>query len=446
MPSQFLPTAHVETPRLAPAFRYHPSRLFVETSSRCNLNCLVCIKQNQGNTAIHGDMDLGTFEALKDVLPRLDALVLNGIGEPLLNHHLEMFISQAKKNMSEQGWIGFQTNGNLLSNLRALALVDAGLDRICLTMDGVSLSAFGALRTTGQLLDLEMAFSAIVSSKAICSRPDLQVGVEFVVTTHNIRQLPAAIAWAAVRGATFAIVSDLNHSGAFVPIEIPFAANTDEELSLFHAWKSKADDAGVNIDRYFELLWKHGRTPEEQRIINFVESMRSLARSHGALLTVKQPLGTENTCSAEVDEAFDRAMSIARETGLDLRLPRIAGLGRGDSVFIEQGAAFISWDGRMYPGYHLRSRCRSCANGWLHPVQPAVFGNVHKRSVLDIWNSVKFRSYRRSVLKHDNQLCPESTSLRQNGVWNNYYGEDGSLNPEPCGGCRRSSSGFRCME
>src|SRR6266568_1573873 len=118
MPLHFLPTSPVETSSLVPAFRDHPSRLFVETSGRCNLNCLVCIRQNHGNSAIRGDMELATFDALKEVFPRLDALVLNGIGEPLLNHHLEMFISQAKKYMPGQSWIGFQTNGNLLSNLR----------------------------------------------------------------------------------------------------------------------------------------------------------------------------------------------------------------------------------------------------------------------------------------------------------------------------------------
>ena len=31
-----------------PALREHPSKLFVETTSRCNLNCVMCMKQNGG--------------------------------------------------------------------------------------------------------------------------------------------------------------------------------------------------------------------------------------------------------------------------------------------------------------------------------------------------------------------------------------------------------------
>ncbi len=39
-----------------PAFREHPSKLFVETTSRCNLNCVMCMKQNDG-AATDGDLE-----------------------------------------------------------------------------------------------------------------------------------------------------------------------------------------------------------------------------------------------------------------------------------------------------------------------------------------------------------------------------------------------------
>jgi len=447
MPTHFPSTEHTETLRLAPAFRDYPSRLFIETSSRCNMSCLVCVKQNPDNISSHGDMDLATFETLKEVFPRLDALVLNGTGEPLLNQHLEMFISQAKKNMSSQGWIGFQTNGYLLSNLRALALVDAGLDRICLTMDDVSLSAFGATRTGGQWLDLEPAFSAIASSKAICSRPELQVGVEFVVTSDNLPELPAAINWAAARGATFAIVSDLNPHSETASNQYP-AAGSDEASSLFHAWKGKADNAGVNIDRYFELLWKHDRTPEEQRIVNFVESMRSIARYRDVQLSQNHPVIPEISSSQVADQAFERVRRIARETGVDLMFPHADRFIRGDSGYIEQTAAFISWDGEMYSGDHFRNRCRSCASGWPRPVQTAVFGNVLKSGVLDIWNSVEFRSYRRKTLQQNKRRSSGSGGSDSDPAHNSriHTAVRGAADSEPCGGCRRSSGVFHYME
>src|SRR6185369_5795444 len=138
-------------PWTAPALREHPSRLFVETTSRCNLSCDMCMKQNSLGGACEGDLSPLTFDALEVALPHLDALVLNGVGEPLLNSHLENYINKARKLMPACGWIGFQTNGILLNNLRAMSLVDAGLDRVCLSMDGISPTTFSTIRTGGQL-------------------------------------------------------------------------------------------------------------------------------------------------------------------------------------------------------------------------------------------------------------------------------------------------------
>ena len=54
----------------APAFREYPSKLFVETTSRCNLNCAMCMKQNDG-AAGDGDLAPDTFAALENAFPTL---------------------------------------------------------------------------------------------------------------------------------------------------------------------------------------------------------------------------------------------------------------------------------------------------------------------------------------------------------------------------------------
>lgn len=191
----FLSCAEISTAEsgVAPPFRDYPSKLFVETTSRCNLSCVMCPKQSSNGASLDGDLMPDTFSALNAMFPHLDALVLNGIGEPLINVHLEKFIAQARKLMPGQGWIGFQSNGLLLNNLRSISLVNAGLDRICLSMDGVTPSTFSTIRAGGQLLDLERALSAITAAKAVCSRPDLLIGVEYVIMRNNLEELPAAL-------------------------------------------------------------------------------------------------------------------------------------------------------------------------------------------------------------------------------------------------------------
>ena len=429
-----------------PALREYPSKLFVETTSRCNLNCVMCAKQNQAGSTTDGDLELSTFTALKDVFPYIDALVLNGIGEPLLNSRLEQFIAQAKKKMPRQSWIGFQSNGLLLNDLRAISLVDAGLDRICLSMDGVSPSTFSTIRAGGQLLDLECALSAMVSAKKMCSQPELQIGVEYVVMRDNLEELPAALQWAAARGANFAIVSHLHPYDEQHLDQCAYDTCTDEALSLFHVWNSKAQLAGVEMQRYFELLWKYKKTPEEQRILNFVDTMRADAHYRGISLDLKRLFAMDYSRIEAVDTAFEQALEVARQTGLDLRLPEIVPRGRRSCNFIEEGGAFISWDGSMHPCYQLWHKCHSYANGWQHPVQPRVFGNVIERGVLEIWNSQGFRSYRQNVLKHDYPSCTGCNCSPCDNVLNETFEQDCYVNTEPCGSCLWNSGVFRCLD
>lgn len=64
--------------------RNHPSKLYVETTTRCNLRCSMCVKQAAGANIPDEDMDMAVFEALVPAFPHLEGLLLNGIGEPLL--------------------------------------------------------------------------------------------------------------------------------------------------------------------------------------------------------------------------------------------------------------------------------------------------------------------------------------------------------------------------
>jgi putative metalloenzyme radical SAM/SPASM domain maturase len=434
-------------PALSPAFLAYPSKLFVETTSRCNLSCVMCMKQNaDGSKTRDGDLESTTFLALEGALPNLDALVLNGVGEPLLNTRLEQFITRAKKLMPGGSWIGFQSNGILLTNLRAISLLDAGVDRICLSMDGVDATTFGAIRAGSQLLDLEQALSALISAKAICARPELEIGVEYVVMRDNQSELPAALAWAAARGATFAIVSHLH------PFDEPHLERcsydicTDEAISLFQNWKTKADVKEVDIARYFDILWNYNKTPEERRIIDFVAAMKGDAQQRGITLDLKRLFARDGARLEESQSVFDEAIKVARRTGLDLRLPEITRREKRGCAFIEQGAAFISWDGGMHPCYHLWHQCRSFANGWQHPVQPRVFGNVRERGVLDIWNSAEFLRYRENVLRHDYPSCSECNCSPCDRVQQEVFDQDYYVNSEPCGSCLWSSGVFRCLD
>ena len=74
-------------PAPEPVFDTLPSTLHVEATTRCNLRCRMCVKHTDGGGIAEGDLSPQVFEALLPVLPVVDRLLLNGIGEPLLHPH-----------------------------------------------------------------------------------------------------------------------------------------------------------------------------------------------------------------------------------------------------------------------------------------------------------------------------------------------------------------------
>jgi hypothetical protein len=145
---------------ILPAHREFPSRLFVATTTRCNLRCAMCVKQTGGSGIVDGDIFTAIFDALEPALAFAEALILNGIGEPLLHPELENFISKGKSLMPHGSWVGFQINGLLVDENRDLSLVKAGLDRICLSMDSVCPETFREIREGGECGTWRMFYRA----------------------------------------------------------------------------------------------------------------------------------------------------------------------------------------------------------------------------------------------------------------------------------------------
>ena len=254
----------------------------------------MCVKQNRGSDVREGDFSPELFTRLEPALPHVEALILNGIGEPLLNPHLESFIRRAKKLMPASGWIGFQSNGLLMTHLRAVSLVDAGLDKICISIDAISPEQFSKMREGGEVDAVDMALSALNNARTLCNRPEVKIGIEFVAMRSNISGLPETLEWAASRGASFAIVTHVLPYDELHAHEAVFCNISDQALALYNSWRRKAIESGIDIQRYSEVRWKYARTPEEQAIVDMVEAMKAEAEQQGIMLDMKKLLQLEH--------------------------------------------------------------------------------------------------------------------------------------------------------
>lgn len=427
------------------ALREFPAKLFVESTTRCNLNCFMCVKQNRGSEVREGDFSPELFARLEPALPHVEALILNGIGEPLLNPNLELFIHRAKKLMPGSGWVGFQSNGLLLTQLRAISLINAGLDKVCISIDAISPEQFRTMREGGEVAAVDMALSALNSARTLCNRPDVKIGIEFVAMRSNISGLPETLEWAASRGASFAIVTHVLPYDELHAHEALYCNITDQALALYNSWQHKALKDGIDMQRYSVVRWKYTRTPDEQAVVDMVEAMKAAAEQQGITLDLKKLLQLEQQRLEEVTEIFAAAEAVANKIGLELRLPELALKEQRKCSFVEEGSAFVAWNGDISPCYFLWHRYECFASGWNQTVKPKVFGNLAEQDIVQIWNNQEFTAFRNDVLAYDYPSCSSCGLAPCDYVQTDEFEQDCHIRNVPCGSCLWCTGVFQCL-
>lgn len=137
-----------------------PYVLIVDPSSLCNLRCLWCPSGHDDLIRKTGrkqcTMDYNLFckliDSAKDFECQVNVLRLYKEGEPLVNHRYADMIAYAKR-LGRFGRIDTTTNGVLLNPELNRRIVDAGLDQINISVNGMSTEQL--YKNTGRKIDFE---------------------------------------------------------------------------------------------------------------------------------------------------------------------------------------------------------------------------------------------------------------------------------------------------
>ncbi|SIN74819.1 radical SAM/SPASM family putative metalloenzyme maturase [Halodesulfovibrio marinisediminis] len=426
----------------------YPSKLYVETTTRCNLRCSMCVKQTKDARIPEVDMSMEVFQKLEPAFPHINTLLLNGIGEPLLARNLVAMIEHARKLMAPDAIISFQTNGMLLTFELAKKLVAAGLDRICISIDMVDENEI--LHGGEDIGRIKYAFEYLRRASEVIGRK-LSIGVEFVLMRNNAASLPYSLQWAAEQGAEFALVTHmLPYSDAMANQEL-FNPNTERSLTEFERWQDEAKERGFNLEKYFDVLWKVKKTEDEMEFINFVNERMKAALSDGIPMHLAyliqwttEEKRVEQTWLASI---FEKAQEIAGKYQLDLTLPPITASYERKCDFVEQGVAHITPTGDVHPCYFLWHEYSCFMDGDSKKVTPQSFGNINDSSIIEIWNSEEYQNFRTQVLKYEYPYCTNCSVVPCVDVTghNDPFEMDCYGTTVPCGHCLWGMGGVRCL-
>ncbi len=185
------------------------NKLYVEITTTCNLDCVMCVRRVWDEPI--GMMPRAAFADLMDQVRRLDApptIHLSGFGEPTTHPDFLDLVRMAKETGAA---VEMTSNGMLLDSDMCLALMELGLNRLVVSVDGASADHFEEIRERA-------SFQRVVSNLQELKRlriryrgrhGDPQLVLAFVAMRDNIDDLALLPALATRVGAWDILVSNV---------------------------------------------------------------------------------------------------------------------------------------------------------------------------------------------------------------------------------------------
>ncbi|MEN9444330.1 MAG: hypothetical protein RIS47_1220, partial [Bacteroidota bacterium] len=166
-----------------------PYAISFEPTSRCNLSCPECPTGLGLISRKQGFAEMDTFRNTIDAASRTAfVLVLYVQGEPFLHKSLpEMITYGCKKGLFTMT----STNGHFLDSQRVKKIVDAGLHRLIVSVDGLDEEAYKSYRKGGSLPKVLEGIRKVVAYKNEQKKFFPIVELQFLVLSTNEHQLPS---------------------------------------------------------------------------------------------------------------------------------------------------------------------------------------------------------------------------------------------------------------
>ncbi len=325
-------------------------KVYVEVTSRCNLDCPMCARNAWEQPT--GHMPLERFERLVDGLPTTAAdpvaLAFGGFGEPLLHPEWRKILALARGRRLRVEMI---TNGIPLDAGAAAAIAEFGVSQVTVSIDGGDRESYAQMR--GAAADDARAAVYRLREARLRSRRPMAIGIAAVATRRSVASLPALLDWASDLKLDFVAISNL----------VPYT----ERLSREILWE-RAGWASVFRPSSWRPQIRAGRFDME-------EATRPLAAAlAGRGLAHPSPL---------VDDAS----------------------WRNRCRFAHEGMCAVSWDGRVTPCLSLLRSHTEFINGQARRVDEFVVGHVDEKPLADIWRNPAFSGFRQRVRAFDFPPC-----------------------------------------
>jgi len=169
--------------------------LQMESAIACNLRCVMCPwREITKDSTNRGLMSPQIWASIRPHLTEVKSVDFTGGGEPLLQPELEAWIADAKRAGCETG---FLSNGLLLQKERLVRILEAGVDWICISMDGATADTYNRIRIGS---DFERVCENVANIAALRTAKLPKTMINFVMMDINLDQFEKIVGLAAKLG------------------------------------------------------------------------------------------------------------------------------------------------------------------------------------------------------------------------------------------------------
>jgi len=340
---------------------HNPRLIFWEVTKGCNLRCIHC---RATATELSSPNDLPTTKALNLIEQvsqlSLPILVLSG-GEPLFRHDIfDLARYAAKRGLR----VALATNGTLVSREIAQRIVDSGVRRVSISLDGADAPTHDAFR------GIPGAFEAALRGFRNLRELGMSLQINMTIARHNAHQLPAVLELAKRLGA------DALHTFLLVPVGcgVDIAAEqmvpADEYEKILNWFYDRAQEGEIEL--------KATCAPHYFRVVR----QRRAAERRAAPSLSRPPAAPGNGSAIGPTET-----TMPGSTGMAIH-PHGARTGGGHPDGMQAmtkgclagtGVCFISHQGEVYPCGYL----------------PVLAGDLRRQPFAEIWeNATVFQQLR----------------------------------------------------
>ncbi len=164
-----------------------PPVLTVEPTNYCNLDCPLCVTGSGKLTRSQGRMHPETFQRVIDEIgDKIWYVILYHQGEPYLNNGFLDCVRYAKKHKL---YTETSTNAHYLTPQNAERTVEAGLDAMIVSLDGVTQKTYEKYRVKGELERVLSGVRNLVAAKKKAGSKTPYILLQFLVMRHNEHEI-----------------------------------------------------------------------------------------------------------------------------------------------------------------------------------------------------------------------------------------------------------------